>query len=92
MTVKDLEKRITALETEVRTLREQVAAGSPKKSIADLFGKYKDDPVAAEADRLGREWRERENRKSVEFDRREIARNKKKTKSGKKTRKSNVGA
>lgn len=92
MTIKDLEKRIAALEAEVRTLREQVAAGSPKKSVADLYGKYKDDPVAAEADRLGREWRERENRKSLEeFDRQATA-PRKKAKSGKKTRKSNVGA
>ena len=53
MTIKDLEKRIAALEAEVRTLREQVAAGTPKKSIADMFGRYKDDPLAAEADRLG---------------------------------------
>lgn len=75
MTIKELEQRVAALETEVRALREQVATGEvPKRSVIDLFGKYKDDPATAEADRLGREWRERENRKSLEeLDREEKA-------------------
>jgi hypothetical protein len=92
MTMKEMEKRIAALEAEVRTLREQVEAGSPKKSVADLYGKYKDDPAAAEADRLGREWRERENRKSLEEFDRPAAAPKKKARPGKNARKSNVGA
>lgn len=75
MTVEDLAKRVAALEAEVQELRAKVGNGEPpKRSVLDLYGKYADDPTFEEATRIGREYRERVNRESLEeFDREEAA-------------------
>lgn len=66
MTVKDLEKRVMMLEAELRELKAKFADQQPEaKSWTDLFGQYKDDPAFAEATRLGREWREKQNQQSL---------------------------
>lgn len=75
MTIAQLEKRVAALEAEIRALKAQVAGSEQKpRSWLDLFGKYKDDPAFEEATRLGREWYEEEKRKSLEEFDREAAR------------------
>ncbi len=64
MTIADLQRRLEALEAEVKQLK------APARSWADLAGAYAADPTFAEAARLGREWREQINRESLEeFDR-----------------------
>ena len=67
MTIAELQRRVEALEAEVRALRDQ-GAGSPDadRRFAIFPGVPEDD----EAVRLGREWREQVNRESLEeFDR-----------------------
>lgn len=75
MTVNELAKRVEALEAAIRDLKTQLATGQqPTRSWLDTYGKYADDPMADEAARLGREWREKINRESLEeFDREEAA-------------------
>ena len=72
-TITELEKRIQALEASIQELKAQLSgSGQPSRSWSDLFGKYKDDPAFAEATRLGREYREKQNRESLaELDRAE---------------------
>lgn len=75
-TVRELEERVVALEALVRELKARLDASSEPKKWTDLAGMFADDPAMAaahaEATRLGREWRERENRKSLAaFDRAE---------------------
>ena len=71
-TVAELEKRVKAIEAELAELRLRMIAPDKPAQITDFFGVFANDPLAAEADRLGREWREEENRKSLEeFDREE---------------------
>lgn len=70
MTVKELEQRVAALEATVRDIQAKVAGVPTYRPITDFLGIDKDDPAAAEATRLGREWREQANRESLEeFDR-----------------------
>lgn len=65
--MKDLEKRVAALEAEIRELKAKLADQKPEtKSWLDLAGKYQNDPFFDEAMRLGREWREQVNRESLE--------------------------
>jgi hypothetical protein len=60
MTLNELERRVRALETEVRELK----AGTPVPNKADPkwvlahAGRFKDDPGFEEIVRLGREYRE----------------------------------
>jgi hypothetical protein len=70
-TITELEKRVQALEASVQELKAQLSGPEqPARSWSDLFGKYKDDPAFAEATRLGREYREKQNRESLaELDR-----------------------
>lgn len=63
-TVADSGKRVAALEAELNELKARLG-GTESRSRVDLFGKYKDDPDFAEAARIGREFREAENRESL---------------------------
>ena len=69
MSIEALEERLTAVEAEVRQLKQ---AKETDKSENDLpwwekiRGRFKDDPAYDEAMRLGREWRDAENAKSLE--------------------------
>jgi hypothetical protein len=94
MTMAQLEKRLAALEAEVRTLRAQFDSSEPKsRSWTDLFGKYAGDPAFEEATRLGREERERINRESLaEFDREEEPRAKSRKKAKNKPKPAARGA
>lgn len=73
MTLAKLEARIVALEAEIRELKAILATKEPQtRSWLDTFGKYADDPDYLEAARLGKEYRDRVNRESLEeFDREE---------------------
>jgi hypothetical protein len=64
MTMKELEKRVAALESEIQELKAKRAA--PESSWLDLYGKYRDDPVFAEIVRLGKEWRDEDRKKTLE--------------------------
>jgi len=67
MTMAEMQRRLEALEAEVRVLRAQ-AAGSP--GADRRFGIFPGVPEDDEAVRLGREWREQVNGESLqEFDR-----------------------
>lgn len=81
MTLEEMAKRIETLEAEVRTLKARLPTGGGSTgSWLDLFGKYADDPTFEEATRLGREWREKVNRESLE----EMDREERKAQAGKK--------
>jgi hypothetical protein len=78
-TIAELEKRIQALEATVLELTARLSGSEPPpRPWSELFGRYKDDPAFAEATRLGREYREKQNRESLaELDRAEKKRVKK---------------
>lgn len=93
MTLEQVEKRIAELEQELVQLRHEVLR---LKGITVLpgfgpIGTFKDDPTFKEAARLGKEYRDRVNRKSLE----EMDREEAKAKAGKKKpkrRKADAGA
>jgi hypothetical protein len=60
MATASLEERMAALEAEVARLKEERAgaAGLQQPWWAEIWGTFKDDPIYAEAMRLGREYRE----------------------------------
>lgn len=65
MTTLELEKRLTALEAEVVSLKQQTTTNKPTAALPssipwwqEISGAFKDDPIFDEAMRLGREWRE----------------------------------
>jgi hypothetical protein len=71
-TVAELEKRVKALEAELAELKKRVSSEPNYRPWTELLGRYANDPMAQEADRLGREYRDEVNRKSLEeFDREE---------------------
>lgn len=66
MSIEALEERMTALETEVRQLKQQSSSANPDVTNKlpwweQIRGQFKDDPVYDEAMRIGREWRESED-------------------------------
>ena len=78
MTLDELAARVTLLEAEVRELRRKAAVAEFKPdALQALYDLHTDDPAgraaAAEANRLGREWREQVNRESLEEAEREAA-------------------
>jgi hypothetical protein len=59
MTSADVERRLTALESEVAALRKQLAElRQPEKWWQTISGTFKGDPAFLEAMRLGREYRD----------------------------------
>jgi hypothetical protein len=58
MTLAQVEKRLAALEKEVAELKMQSPPPRTGKWYIDHAGRFKDDPVFEETDRLGREYRE----------------------------------
>jgi hypothetical protein len=63
MTTAEIEKRLAALEAEMASLK-----SSPKSKNRwwdKIAGSFAKDPAFDEAMRLGRKWRESENRKSL---------------------------
>ena len=67
MASSNLEQRVRALEQEVADLKRQVAASpSPTDRWWErVSGAFAGDEAFQEAMRLGRQWRERENAKSI---------------------------
>jgi hypothetical protein len=60
-----IEQRVATLETQVAALSAKGGkTDAPKKGWLNVAGKLKRTKVAVEADRLGREFREEQNRKS----------------------------
>ena len=61
MSIAQLEQRLQAIEAELSYLRAQLASsnGSPgKDDWRQIIGTFANDPLHAEAVRLGRKWRE----------------------------------
>jgi hypothetical protein len=59
MAKRSLGERVAALEAEMERLkREREVPTAEKPWWAEIWGTFKDDPVYAEAMRLGREYRE----------------------------------
>jgi hypothetical protein len=60
MAAGSLEERVAALEAEVARLKQERtgSAGLQQPWWKEIWGTFKDDPVYAEAMRLGREYRE----------------------------------
>lgn len=99
MTMKELEKRLAALEAEVKELRGRMPVPPSRSWITDLHDKYKNDPELAaameEGDRLVMELREQDRLADLAaFDRQEAeaAKAKKKPLNGRRKRGANVGA
>ncbi len=63
MSIEALEERMTALETEVKQLKQQSHPDAVDKIPwwEQIRGQFKDDLLYDEAMRLGREWRESED-------------------------------
>ncbi len=66
MSAQTIEERLTAVETELQQLkRERDLNKGQDKAVPwweQIRGQFKDDPMYDEAMRLGREWRESEDR------------------------------
>lgn len=66
MSAQTVEERLAAVETELQELkREREQIKEQNKAIPwweQIRGQFKDDPMYDEAMRLGREWRESEDR------------------------------
>ena len=60
MSTRKLEKRLTAVESEVARLKSARAAkpGRPIDALEQLHGTFENDQAFQEAMRLGRKWRE----------------------------------
>lgn len=98
MTMKELEKRLAALEAEVKELRARVPAPANRDWLGELRQKYLNNPELAaameEGDRLVMELREQDRLADLaEFDRREAeaAKTKAKPSNGRRKRGANVG-
>jgi hypothetical protein len=68
MAAGSLEARVAALEAEVARLKQERAgtAGAQEPWWKEIWGTFKDDPIYAEAMRLGREYRESQRPKDDE--------------------------
>jgi hypothetical protein len=69
MTIEELAKRVEVLEAEVSVLRKLVFPDATPDNYLPGFGaagRFKDDPTFQEAVRLGKAYRDRVNRESLE--------------------------
>ncbi|MBW3543260.1 MAG: hypothetical protein KY476_23645 [Planctomycetes bacterium] len=66
--VGNLEMRVERLEEQVRELQCQLKAARPRGDWRDTYGMFADDDDFEEVIRLGREYRERENRRELELE------------------------
>ncbi len=66
MSAQTIEERLTAVEIELQKLKQEKARDEAHKEAIpwweQIRGQFKDDPDYLEAMRLGREWRESEDR------------------------------
>ncbi len=53
-----LEKRVTALETQLAVLQKKVGTTDTRPWWRQIFGQFANDPAFTEAMRIGREYRE----------------------------------
>jgi hypothetical protein len=67
MNVPDLERRIQVIEAELAALKKRLATKRPKNPrwYRDNAGVLAGDPAAAEAARLGKQYRDKVNRDSL---------------------------
>jgi hypothetical protein len=64
MTLQQLEERLLELEDKVQKLEQRIPPATAAKSWRDTFGMFADDPDFEDVLRLGREYREQENRRT----------------------------
>lgn len=63
MSTQTIEERLTAVEIELQRLKQEKAHEATVPWWEQIRGQFKDDPMYDEAMRLGREWRESEDKK-----------------------------
>ena len=59
MTTTEIERRLTAVEEDLASLRAQIASSPPNPNswVEDIAGTFANDSLFGEAVRLGRKWR-----------------------------------
>jgi hypothetical protein len=65
-TLNDLEMRVATLERKFADVERLIKRPKKEKDWRATVGMFKDDPYFEEIVELGRQWREEENRKSLE--------------------------
>ena len=65
MTLQQLEERLLELEDKVQKLENRIPPTFPTKPWRDTFGMFADDPEFDTVLRLGREYREQENKQTL---------------------------
>ncbi|HUO09111.1 MAG TPA: hypothetical protein VM008_12465 [Phycisphaerae bacterium] len=65
MTTTELEHRLAALEKKVEMLAARNAPTTNKEWLLNIWGSFSGDPDFEKAMRLGKQWRQAENRKSL---------------------------
>ena len=63
MNVKDLERRLAAVEKELALLKQALTAKKGNGAWLKMFGKYADDPGYRAMTSAGKKWRKAENRR-----------------------------
>jgi hypothetical protein len=66
MTLEQLEIKVHSLERQLNDIQRMLRPLGALPSIEETFGMFADDPDFDEVVRLGREYREKANRESVE--------------------------
>ena len=66
MTIAELEQRVLALERELAEVKSNLTKKPSRESALATFGAFADDPGFEEMVRLGREYREKVNRESLQ--------------------------
>ncbi len=71
MTTRDLEKRLAAVEQEIARIKRGASISEEHQNhwvekVAETFSSPEDQAAFDEATRLGRKWRQAENRRGIE--------------------------